>query len=43
MGRLVKFDGLPVDFKLVAYSNVEKPDGGADWRLQLQVKLLFPK
>jgi hypothetical protein len=43
MGRLVKFDGLPVDFKLVAYSNVEKPDGGADWRLQLQVKMLFPK
>jgi hypothetical protein len=43
VGRLVRFGKLPVDFKAVAYSNVEKPDGGADWTLQLQVKLLFPK
>jgi hypothetical protein len=43
VGRLVRFDKLPMDFKLTAYSNVEKPDGGADWTLLLQVKLLFPK
>jgi hypothetical protein len=43
VGRLVNIGKMPVDFKLVAYSNVEKPDGGADWSLQLQVKMLFPK
>jgi hypothetical protein len=43
IGRLVRFGKLPVDFKTVAYWNAEKPDGAADWTLQLQVKLLFPK
>jgi len=43
VGRLVRFGEQPVDFKLQGFWNVEKPDGAAEWRLQFQVKLLFPK
>lgn len=43
VGRLVRFGKQPVDFKLQAFWNAEKPDGGAEWALQFQVKLLFPK
>jgi hypothetical protein len=43
VGRLVKFGKLPVDLKLAAYLNVEKPTFGSDWNLQFTVKLLFPK
>jgi len=34
---------LPVDIKAQAFWNAEKPEGAADWTLQLQFKLLFPK
>lgn len=43
IGRMVKFGMLPVDFKLAAYYNIEKPKFGPDWNLQFTVKLLFPK
>lgn len=43
VGRLVKFGKQPVDFKAQAFVNAVKPDGAADWALQLQVKFLFPK
>lgn len=43
VGRLVKFGKQPVDLKLAAYYNVEKPQHNPDWSLQLQVKFLFPK
>ena len=43
VGRLVRFGKQPVDFKLQAFYNVEKPKFGPDWALQFQVKLLFPK
>ena len=43
VGRLVRFGKQPVDFKLAAYANVEKPEFGPDWSLQFQVKMLFPK
>jgi len=43
VGRLVKFGKQPVDLKLQGFYNVEKPKGAADWSLQFQVKLLFPK
>ena len=43
VGRLVKFGEQPVDFKLQGFWNVEKPKGAAEWSLQFQVKLLFPK
>ena len=42
-GKLSRFGKLPVDIKIQGFSNVEKPDNGADWSLQLAVKLLFPK
>ena len=42
-GKLTRFGKLPVDFKLQAFGNVEKPENGADWSLQFAVKLLFPK
>ena len=43
IGRLVRFGKQPVDFKLVAYDNVEKPEFSAEWSLQFTVKMLFPK
>ncbi len=43
VGRLIRIGKLPVYLKVQAFGNAEKPDGGADWTLQLQVKFLFPK
>ena len=43
VGRLVRFGKLPVDLKLAAYWNVEKPEFASDWNLQFTVKFLFPK
>ena len=43
VGRLVRFYKQPVDLKAQAFVNVVKPDGDADWVLQLQAKLLFTK
>lgn len=43
VGKLVRFGKLPVDFKMTVYSNVEAPDGAADWFAEFQVKFLFPK
>ena len=42
-GKLVRFGKLPVDFKLQAFSNVVKPEGGPDWSLMFAMKFLFPK
>lgn len=43
VGKLVRFGDQPVDFKLQGFWNAEKPDGAADWSVQFQIKLLFPK
>jgi hypothetical protein len=43
IGRLMRFGKLPVDFKLQAFGNVAKPEGGPDWSMMFAVKLLFPK
>jgi hypothetical protein len=44
VGRLMRIGGkLPVDFKVAAYYNVEKPRFGPEWDLQLTVKFLLPK
>jgi hypothetical protein len=44
LGRLIRIGGkLPVDFKLAAYYNVEKPRFGPEWNLQFTVKFLLPK
>ena len=43
IGRLVKYGELPVDYKLVAYKNIEKPQFAPDWNVQFTVKFLLPK
>jgi len=43
VGRLIRFGKQPVDFKLMSYWNVEKPQFGADWSIQFTVKFLVPK
>jgi hypothetical protein len=43
IGKMVRFGKQPVDFKLQAYSNIEKPEGGPDWTTMFAVKFLFPK
>jgi hypothetical protein len=43
IGKLIRFGQLPVDVKAQGFVNAVKPDGAADWSLQVQVKLLFPK
>ena len=42
-GKVVKYGNLPVDYKLTAYWNAEKPEYAPDWQLQFTVKFLFPK
>ncbi len=43
IGKLHRFGKIPVDFKLQAYSNIEKPEGGSGWSTMFSVKFLFPK
>lgn len=43
IGRLVKGGKLPIDYKLAAYWNAEKPDFAPDWQLQFTIKFLLPK
>ena len=43
LGRLVRIGKIPVDFKVAAYHNVEKPRYGPEWDLQFTVKILLPK
>jgi len=43
VGRLVKHGKLPVDYKLTAYWNAEKPEFSPDWQLQFTIKFLLPK
>jgi hypothetical protein len=43
IGKIVHFGKLPVNLSLAGYYNVVKPDFGANWQIQAQVKLMFPK
>jgi hypothetical protein len=43
IGKVWKFGGPPINTKVEAFYNVEKPKGAADWQLRVQVQLLFPK
>jgi hypothetical protein len=43
VGRLFRVGNQAVDLKVQAFWNAVKPDGAADWTLQAQLKLLFPK
>jgi len=42
-GVLLRIGGAPVDVKLQGFGYPERPTGGPNWSVQLQVKLLFPK
>jgi len=42
-GRVFKIGKQPVNVKLAAYWNAEKPRWAADWNVQLQMTFLFPK
>lgn len=41
-GKIMAIGGLPVNASAQAYYHVEKPTGGPDWSLRLQVQFLFP-
>ena len=43
LGKLQRVGKLPIDFKLVYYSNVEKPEVGPDWSFLFGVKFLLPR
>ena len=43
VGKVFKMGKQPVNASLRAYHNIEAPATGADWQLQFQVQLLFPK
>jgi hypothetical protein len=42
-GKVFRIGKLPFNANLSAYSNVVRPDPGADWTLRLQIALLLPK
>lgn len=41
-GKLMFWGKLPVNVQTQAYTFIEKPDGGPDWQLRLQVQVLLP-
>ena len=41
-GKIMIIGGIPVNVGAQAYYHVEKPTGGADWSMRLQVQFLFP-
>jgi len=43
VGKIFHLGKLPVNTQLSGYYNVLHPDNGANWRLRLQVQLMFPK
>ncbi len=43
IGKVFHIGEQPVNAKVVAYYNIEKPDSGSDWQLQFQLQFLFPK
>ena len=43
IGRVFRIGKQPMNTALKAYYNVEKPEYGPDWQLQLQVQFMFPK
>lgn len=42
-GKLFRIGKLPVNASAQAFTMVEKPTGGPDWQLRVQVQFLFPK
>ena len=43
VGRLFRLGKLPINTQVQAFDNIETPQYGPDWTLQLQVQFLFPK
>ena len=43
VGKIFHFGKLPVNSQIAAYYNIEKPEFAADWQIQVQVQLMFPK
>ena len=43
VGKMFNVGTLPLDLTAQVYKYVEKPDGGPDWVLRLQLKFIFPK
>ncbi|MBW2243302.1 MAG: neuromedin U [Deltaproteobacteria bacterium] len=43
VGRLLRMGNQPIDLRLAAFYNVERPALGPRWTAQFTVKLLFPK
>jgi hypothetical protein len=43
IGKVLKIGKQPVNIKFQGFYNVVSPSNGADWSLQLQIQLLFPK
>lgn len=42
-GKMFKIGNLPIDAQTQAFYYVVKPDGGPEWQLRLQFKMIFPK
>jgi hypothetical protein len=42
-GRLFRVGAQPIDLKAQGFWYAEKPNGAADWTLQVRLKFLFPK
>jgi hypothetical protein len=42
-GKLFKIGKLPINSRLEAYYNVERPDNGPDWQVLFTFQMLFPK
>ena len=42
-GKLFKIGNLPINSRLEAYYNVERPDGAPDWQMVFTFQMLFPK
>lgn len=43
IGKVLQIGKQPVNASVKAYHNLEAPASGADWQMQFQVQLLFPK
>ncbi len=42
-GRVFKIGNQPINSRLEAYYNVERPDGAPEWNLAFTIQFLFPK
>lgn len=41
-GQILRLGAQPINIQTQAFWNAERPDGGADWQLRLQLQFLFP-